>query len=162
MTKKWKPQSQAKADAKPVPALIVFGFDQANKLRAASFSADQVELATKAAELMKLRVLKVEGPELTELAARLEPGRIYASGHGFVPPVRMNVHQRLCELADPKPAPSLPRSWDEIDVGHLVLATEAPDEGYWQTIVVAKDHDMLTLRGMSRRMLKKEGRRCSP
>ena len=110
MTKKSKPQPQAKtaqADAKRVPALIVFGFDQANKLRAASFSADQVEAATKAAELMKLRVLKVEGPELIELAARLEPGRIYASGHGFVPPVRMNVHQRLCELADPKPAPRI-------------------------------------------------------
>ena len=148
MTKKSKPQPQAKnqADAKPLPAVIVFGFDQANKLRAASFSADQVEAATKAAELMKLRVLKVEGPELTELAARLEPGRIYASGHGFVPPVRMNVHQRLCELADPKPAPSLPLSWDDIEIGHLVLAQEVPGEGYWETIVVAKDNDMLTLR----------------
>ena len=72
MTKKSKPQPQAKADAKPVPAWIVFGFDQANKLRAAS--------------------------------------------------------------------------WDEIDIGHLVLATETPDEGYWQTIVVAKDNDMLTLK----------------
>ena len=149
MTSNSKPKPQAKtsqAEPKPAPAIIVFGADQANKLRAASFTADQVELATKAAELMKLRVLKVEGPELTELAARLEPGRIYASGHGFVPPVRMNVHQRLCELADPKPAPSLPRSWDEIDIGHLVLATEVPDEGYWQTIVVAKDNDMLTLK----------------
>ena len=58
----------------------------------------------------------------------------------------MNVHQRLCELADPKPAPSLPRSWDEIDIGHFVLTTETPDEGYWQTIVVAKDNDMLTLK----------------
>jgi hypothetical protein len=144
-----KPQPQAKtaqAEPKPTPAIIVFGLDQANKPRAASFTADKVELATKAAELMKLRVLKVEGPELTELAARLEPGRIYASGHGFVPPVRMNVYQRLCELADPKPPPSLPRSWDEIDVGHLVLATEATGEGYWETIVVAKDNDMLTLK----------------
>ena len=149
MTSNSKPKPQAKtsqAEPKPAPEIIVFGADEANKLRAASFTADQVELATKAAELMKLRVLKVEGPELTELAARLEPGRIYASGHGFVPPVRMNVHQRLCELADPKPAPSLPRSWDEIDVGHLVLAAETPSEGYWQTVVVAKDNDMLTLK----------------
>ena len=49
-------------------------------------------------------------------------------------------------MADPKPAPGLPRTWDEIDVGHLVLAQEKPGEGYWETIVVAKDNDMLTLR----------------
>jgi hypothetical protein len=41
--------------------------------------------------------------------------------------------------------PSLPRSWDEIEIGHLVLAPEAGGEGYWETIVVAKDNDMLTL-----------------
>jgi hypothetical protein len=36
------------------------------------------------------------------------------------------VAQRLCELADPKPAPCLPRSWDEIDIGHLVRQMESP------------------------------------
>ena len=149
MTSKSKPKPQAKTsqpEPKPAPAIIVFGADQANKPRAASFTGDEVEAATKAAELMKLRVLKVEGPELTQLAARLEPGRIYASGHGFVPPVRMNVHQRLCELADPKPAPSLPRSWDDIEIGHFVLATEGPGEGYWEAIVLSRDNDMLTLK----------------
>ena len=84
----------------------------------------EVEAATKAAELMKLRVLKVAGPELTELAASLQAGRIYASGLGFVPPIRPSIYERLSELADPKPAPSLPRGWDEIEIGHLVLAPE--------------------------------------
>jgi len=149
MTSKSKPKPQAKIsppEPKPAPAIIVFGPDEANKPRAASFTGGEVEAATKAAELMKLRVLKVAGPELTELAASLQAGRIYASGLGFVPPIRPSIYERLSELADPKPAPSLPRSWDEIDIGHLVLATEAPDEGYWQTIVVAKDNDMLTLK----------------
>ena len=89
MTIKSKPKPQAKitqaelkpqakttqADPKPTPAIIVFGLDQDDKPRAATFTADQVEHATKAAELMKLRVLKVEGPALTELAAHLEAGR---------------------------------------------------------------------------------------
>ena len=91
MTSKSKAQPQAKAaqpETKAAPAIIVFGLDQAKKPRAASFTSEQVELATKAAELMKLRVLKVAGPELTDLAARLQVGRIYASGHGFVPPNR--------------------------------------------------------------------------
>jgi hypothetical protein len=149
MSKKPKPKPQANnahAEPKSAPAIIVFGLDQANKPRAASFTAEQVELATKAAELMKLRLLKVEGPELTELAARLEAGRIYASGHGFVPPIRPQIYERLSELADPKPAPGLPRGWDDIDVGQLVLAPEARREGYWEAIVVAKDNDILTLK----------------
>ena len=95
---------------------------------------------------MKLRVLKISGPELTDLAAQLPAGRIYASGHGFVPPVRPNIYDRLSELADPKPAPGLPGSWDDIDVGHLVLAKETPGEGWWEAVVLAKDNDMLTIK----------------
>jgi hypothetical protein len=144
---KRQPQTTtAESEPNPAPALIVFGLDQANKPRAASFTPKQVELATKAADLMKLHVLKVEGPELTELAARLQPGRIYASGHGFVPPIRPQLYERLNELADPKPAPGLPRSWDDIEVGHLVLVTEAPGEGYWEALVLGRDKDMLTVK----------------
>ena len=149
MTSKSKPKPQAKtsqAEPKPAPAIIVFGADQANTPRAATFTGGEVEAATKAAELMKLRVLKVAGPELTELAASLEPGRIYASGHGFVPPIRPSIYERLSELANPKPAPSLPRSWDDIEIGHLMLAPETDGQGYWEAIVVAKDNDMLTLK----------------
>jgi hypothetical protein len=63
-----------------------------------------------------------------------------------VPPIRPSLYDRLSELANPKPAPSLPRSWNDIEIGHLVLAQEVPGEGWWETIVVAKDNDMLTLR----------------
>ncbi len=149
MTSKSKAQPQPKpapAEVKPAPAIIVFGVDEASKPRAASFTGDQVGLATKAADLMKLRVLKVTGAELTNLAARLQVGRIYASGHGFVPPIRPDIYDRLNDLADPKPAPGLPRSWADIDVGHLVLAQEVPGDGWWETIVVARDNDMLTLK----------------
>jgi hypothetical protein len=142
-----KPHAKITQDEpKPGPAIIAFGLDPTNKPRAATFTADQVEHATKAAELMKLRVVKVQGPELTELATRLEAGRIYASGHGFVPPIRPDLYDRLDGLADRAAAPGLPGSWDEIDVGHLVLATEAPEEGYWEAIVLARDNDMLTLK----------------
>src|SRR5262249_47256379 len=52
----------------------------------------------------------------------------------------------ISELADPKPAPSLPRSWDDIEIGHFVLGTEGPGEGYWEAIVLGRDNDMLTLK----------------
>jgi hypothetical protein len=43
---------------------------------------------------------------------------------------------------------ALPRHWDEIDVGHLVIGPEADrkEDGWWQAIVVAKNADMFTLR----------------
>ena len=142
-----KSNANAHAETKQSPALIVFGLDQTGKPRAAAFASDQAELATKAAELMKLRLLTISSPELADLAARLPVGRIYASGHAFVPSVRSNIYDRLTELADPKPAPSLPTSWDDIAVGHLVLTQEEPGEIWWAAIVVAMDDDMLTLKG---------------
>jgi hypothetical protein len=141
-----KQKTEVKTETKPAPAIILFGVDQTGKHRAAAFTADQAELATKAAELMQLRVLNIAGAGLTELAAQLPIGRIYASGHGFVPPIRPNLYQRLTDLADPKPVPGLPGSWDDIDVGHLVLAQETPGEGWCEAIVVARDNDMLTLK----------------
>src|SRR5204863_25299 len=43
--------------------------------------------------------------------------------------------------------PALPRHWDEIDAGHLVLAQDAdPKEGWWPAIVLEKNGDMFTLR----------------
>jgi len=139
-------QSAPTAGPKPVPGVIVFGVDENNVCRAASFAADQFDLATKAAKLMQLRAVKVQGAELTDLAGQLPVGRIYASGQGFVPAIRPSLYDQLTDLADPKPAAALPTSWDEVDVGHLVLVKEGPGDGWWEAIVVAKDNDMLTLK----------------
>src|SRR5450830_1749943 len=134
-------------NADAAPGIIVFGLDPTGKSKAATFPAHQVELATKAAGLMQLRILKVDSPELTQFAAQLPVGKIYASGHGFVPQVRTAIYDRLVQFADPAPAPGLPATWDDIDVGHMVLAREeGVDEGWWEAIVIAKDGDMLTLR----------------
>ena len=53
--------------------------------------------------------------------------------------------------SDPaSPAPSLaqgyPRDWDDINVGHLVIAREGAVSGWWQAIVVDKAGDLLTMR----------------
>src|ERR1039458_10240717 len=95
------------ANADTAPAIIVFGLDPTGKSKPATFPAQQVELATKAASLMQLRVLKIDSPELTQFAAQLPVGKIYASGHGFVPQVRTAIYDRLVQFADPAPAPGL-------------------------------------------------------
>ena len=43
-------------------------------------------------------------------------------------------------------APNLPRNWQEIGVGDLVVAQESLEDGWYEAIVVEADGDMLTLR----------------
>jgi hypothetical protein len=40
----------------------------------------------------------------------------------------------------------LPRSWDEIAAGHLVIAQESLDYGWWEAIVIDRKGDTFTLR----------------
>jgi hypothetical protein len=133
-------------NADTVPAIVVFGLDPTGKSKAATFPAHQADLASKAAGLMQLRLLKIDSPELTQFAAELPVGKIYASGHGFVPQVRTAIYERLVQFADPAPAPGLPATWDDIDVGHLVIARDELAAGWWEAIVVAREGDMLTVK----------------
>ncbi len=40
----------------------------------------------------------------------------------------------------------LPRSWEEVAVGHMVLLHESPEDGWWEGIVIKREDDLLTLR----------------
>jgi len=44
------------------------------------------------------------------------------------------------------PGQGLPRTWDEIAPGHLVVAQEPPEYGWWEAVVIARDGDKVTLR----------------
>ena len=140
--------------------LIVLGRDEAGKPQAARFPASQLDLATKAAKAMKLVVGKADGTALAELADKLPTGRLYATGRGFVPPVRQNLYDKIVEQlklagqpvpadapsAAGQPAPGLPTTWDDIAVGHMVIAHEGAREPWWAATVVARDGEMLTLK----------------
>jgi hypothetical protein len=143
------------------PDLIVLGPDDEGKPRAARFPAGQANLVAKAAKAMNLTVCNADGAALAELAKKLHPGRLYATGRGFVPPVGRNLHGKILEqlklagqpvpgptdqAAADQPAPGLPATWEEIAVGHLVIAQEGAKDGWWEAIVVARDGDMLTLK----------------
>jgi hypothetical protein len=110
MTKPKTKTNQAKRE--PGPAVVLFGQGDGDKPRAAYFSAAHAALAIKAADAMKLSVLKVESPELKALVGKLPAGRIHANGRGLVPFVRSDLYAKLAELAQPNktepatPAPS--------------------------------------------------------
>ena len=95
------------------PALVVFGRDGTGKPRASWFDAASAELATKAAGLMKMRVLKLATEEQKTLARQLAPGRVFASGRAFTPFARAAVFSQLVELAGGATgqASGAPRRW---------------------------------------------------
>jgi hypothetical protein len=40
----------------------------------------------------------------------------------------------------------LPKSWETVAVGHMILAFEGPGEGWWEAVVVNREEEILTLR----------------
>src|SRR3954452_2020345 len=95
------------ANAQADPSLVVFGRDQAGKPRASWFDAGSADLAAKAADLMKMRVLRVETEEQKAVARQLAPGRVFASGRAFTPFARAAVFSQLVELAGDSSNPSM-------------------------------------------------------
>ena len=159
MTKTTTKASATAKQSAPSAALIVLGYDENHKPRAARFPAADAELVAKAAKLMDLRVYEAATEDLAALAKKLPVGRLYGNGRGFVPNIRQSLYSEIIVTLAVEPqaavgkdqdelpvATGLPRTWDEIAPGHLVIAQEALDYGWWEAIVIGRDGDMFTLR----------------
>ena len=141
--------------AKPTAKFILFGADEYAKPRAARFSAEDPALLAKAAETMFLRLVQITDPEVAEIATRLPAGRLHANGKGLVPYIKGDLYNELLcatlanQAPEPNPDPSpqdLPPTWDELGPGHLVIARETLEVGWWEAVVVERTGDLVTVR----------------
>ena len=149
---------RARKSSKPEKprAYVLLGTNEYAKPRGARFSADaDPELLAKAADVMHLWLIEVSNDEFAELAARLPAGRLHASGGGLVPYIKGELYFELLGTAlddvpwpppDPGPAQNLPRNWEEIKPGHLVIARETFEAGWWEAVVIERNGDLLTLK----------------
>ena len=143
------------------PPLIVLGYDDQQKPRGARFDHDKPDLVTKAAELIGLKVYDTSNPDVAAIAKKLPVGRLYANGRGFVPNIRQDLYSQLVVALAGKPeaalspddakdrlpaARGLPRTWDEVAPGHLVVAHESIEDGWWEAIIIDRKDDVFTLR----------------
>jgi len=148
------------APATSTPALIVLGFDDEQKPRGARFVDAKPDLVTKAADLMGFKVYEATPPDVAEAAKKLPLGRLYANGRGFVPNIRQSLYSDIVVALGLEPqaalskngnkdslpaARGLPSSWNEIGAGHLVIAQESLEYGWWEAIVRERKGDMFTL-----------------
>jgi hypothetical protein len=150
------PNKAPAAPAKEPAVLIVMGYDEHHKPCAARFTGADPNLLAKAAKLMDLEVREASSEDLAAVAKKLPVGRLYGNGRGFVPNIRQELYSEVVvalseDAAPPEPetmpvASGLPRTWDEITAGHLVIAQETLALGWWEAIVIARKDDMFTLR----------------
>ena len=157
-------RSVTKSSAVPgtaaTPPLIVLGFDEQQKPRGARFVDAKPDLVTKAADAMGFKVYEASSEDVAEYAKKLPLGRLYANGRGFVPNIRQSLYSDLVVVLGQEPqatlsktgdkdslpaARGLPRSWDEIGPGHLVIAQEALEYGWWEAIVLDRQGDTFIL-----------------
>jgi hypothetical protein len=151
-------KSSAAAGTAASPTLIVLGFDDQQKPRGARFVDAKPDLVTKVADLLGFKVYEASSEDVAEIAKKLPLGRLYANGRGFVPNVRQSLYSDLVVVLGQEPdaalsrngnglpaALGLPRSWDEIGPGHLVIAQEALEYGWWKAIVLDRQGDTFIL-----------------
>jgi hypothetical protein len=159
--KRTRPASQTAPTKKSAPtqprvkSYILLGADEYAKPRAARFSGEDPALLAKAAETMHMRLVEITEPEVAEIAARLPAGRLHANGKGLVPYVKGDVYTELMCTAltskapqpNPDPAPQdLPRSWDDLAPGHVVIAKESLELGWWEAVVIERTGDLVTIK----------------
>jgi hypothetical protein len=166
MTAKEKHATPATSSPAPV---VLFGIDSHGKPKGARFGKDHADLAIKAASQLQLRILASNDPKVADLATQLPVGRIHATGRTFVPFIRRDLYDKLVaaapngnahptsppasgssDAAGAKPpggsSPNLPKTWQEISLGDLVVAQESPEDGWYEAIVAEVNGDMLTVR----------------
>ena len=148
------PAKKSQPAKPPGKVYVLLGADEYAKPRAARFSAEDSELLAKAAASMYLRLVEVDS-DLAEIAPKLPAGRLHANGKGLVPYIKGELYFELLSAVvgdlwpqqNPDPAPQdLPHSWDDVGSGHLVIARETLEFGWWEAVVIERTGDLVTVR----------------
>ena len=156
---KTSPKTNAGAAAASAVPLIVIGYDEDQKPRGAQFTASNPNLVKKAAELMESRGSMRRAPKnwlpLPRNCPRVGSTRMArascrtssrASTAKLSWRSRSSLKRQSAKTDDLPVATGLPKNWDEIAPGHLVIAQETLEYGWWEAIVLERNGDMLKLR----------------
>jgi hypothetical protein len=165
-----------KKDGKVDPALFVFGLDENGKPRGARFSEARDEIVNAALNMgcwvvhrapeefgphgMKLPVgrLYASGrafiPNIRRalyhklVATKGDSGkRLQTEGDSETDSPSSPYDSASSEVRCVSPVTSgLPRYWDDIGVGHMVLVHQSAEDGWWEAVVIQRESEILTLR----------------
>src|SRR3984893_13080834 len=128
------------SNARPAttPPLIVLGFDEQQKPRGARFVDAKPDLVTKVADLLGFKVYEASSEDMPNVRQSLYSDLVVVLGQEPDAALSRNGNGLPVALG-------LPRSWDELAPGHLVIAQEALEYGWWEAIVLDRQGDTFTL-----------------
>ena len=146
---------------------VIFGLDETGKPKAGRFPQSQAEAAKEAAASMKLQIEEIVAPHADDILKRLPAGRIHGQGKALIPYVKQELYDQLKAVVNAKPAQdestgtalekslaiakaamasALPKDWESIAPGHMVILEESLPAGWYAAIVIARKNEQLTLR----------------
>lgn len=149
MSKKSKKPPAHKPAAKAGKVIVMFGLDDDRKPRAAKFVNENESLLAKAAIGLGLRLGVPATRQHFEVVDKLPDGRLHSTGKSVVPAVRQDLYDQLVGLVGGDPGPisaALPKSFEDIAAGHVVIAQENVESGWWPAVVTKRQDDNLVLK----------------
>jgi hypothetical protein len=103
----------------PETIIVVFGLNTEGRPHAARFEAAEEALATRAAQLMGYRLVKLTSADQLALAKGLPAGKIYQTGKSFAPLTKQDVYDQLAKLTPVEIPIAAPED-------HPTIETETP------------------------------------
>jgi hypothetical protein len=154
------------AKEEDAPAIAVIGRNGKDTPRGAWFAASDIDAAISGADQMGIHAIRADNPEISQLAHRLPKGRVFDSGKLFTPLIQTSVYEQLLahlpehgilskpklvisdkaiqdgkgtpETAETDAEGTRPTDWSKIRIGSLVLAEDAPADGWFEAIVLER------------------------
>jgi hypothetical protein len=149
MTKKPTKAKTKPAATKTTRVIVLFGLDENGKPRAARFIEDDESLIARLAQALGLRMGIATGTKHADTLDEVPVGRVYATGKGSVPTISPELFAKLNALVGGEPGPismALPKTWDDLAPGNLVIAQESITDGWFEAVLIKRDGDNLRLR----------------
>lgn len=148
----------SKKPAKPKPyerikkttsLTVLFGLDEKEQPRGARFSEKDEGLLSRMANGLGLRIGIARAAHQLAIASQLPRGDVHATGTKAVPNIPLEIYEKLNALVGGDTGAisvSLPKSWDQIEPSHLVIAQASLADGWWPAVVVKRHEQNLVLK----------------
>ena len=129
--------------------IILFGLDEGENPRGAQFVGGDEVLLTRMAKGMGLRMALPFAPHQLAVTGKLPKGNIHATGLKAVPQIALDLYEKLNALVGGETgviSATQPKSWDDVEPGHLVVAQDSLTDGWWPAVVVKRHGNNLVLK----------------
>lgn len=129
--------------------IVLFGLDETDNPRGAQFVGVDEVLLTRMAKGMGMRMGTPHAAHQFAVTSKLPKGDIHATGVKAVPQIALELYEKLNALVGGETgaiSTTQPKTWDEIEPGHLVIAQDSLADGWWPAVVIKRHENNLVLK----------------